>query len=424
MTTSCLTARAFPIRQSWSRSVAKKYKYTAVSRSGVRSSGIIEAENESGAADTLDSSGLIPVKISKKSYSESGFKAMFGRPINPEILAVFTRKLLTLNKSGIPILRSLDIIISDMSDSRLTEVLGEIRKSIEGGNSLTEAFEKQTGYFPELYISAIQAGEESGSLDIMLMRASELIERDIRLKENLRSAVRYPSYVLITIALAFFVVITFVVPKFAGFYTAYGAQLPWATRLLIVINRFATHNWPYLVVLIPVLIFSLWRLKVTAWGRRISDFISITLPVIGNITIKTVLARFCYILSTLLSAGMPLSQSLNILKSSISNYYFSKVISEMGENLSGGSDMVSSMRSSRYFSPMVIQMFSIGLETGSLETIMLEIARHYDMEIEQDAKKLTGRIEPLLTVAVGVTVMILALAIFLPIWNLIGVFRK
>jgi MSHA biogenesis protein MshG len=404
--------------------VAKKYKYTAVSRNGVRSSGILEVEDESAAVAALDSSGLIPVKISKKSYPDSGFKFAFRSRIDPEILAVFTRKLLTLNKSGIPILRSLDIIISDMADSRLTGNLVKVRKSIEGGSSLTEAFEKQSGYFPELYISAIKAWEESGSLDTMLLRASELIERDIRLKENLRSAVRYPSYVLITIALAFFVVITFVVPKFAGFYSSYGAELPWATRLLIGINRFISANWPYLLFALPVLIFSLWRLMVTAWGRKISDIISITLPVVGNINIKAVLARFCHILSTLLSAGLPLNQALNVLKASISNYYFSKVISEMGENLSGGSDVVSSMRSSRYFSPMVIQMFSVGLETGSLETILQEIAEHYDREIEQDAKKMTSRIEPLLTVAVGITVLILALAIFLPMWNLIGVFRK
>ena len=240
--------------------MANRFKYTAVSREGVRSSGIIEAENESMAASTISASGLIPVRIAKKSYSDSGFKIMWKSQIDPEILAIFTRKLLTLNKAGIPILRSLDIIRSDISDSRLSAALEKIRKSIEGGNSLTEAFEKQTGYFPELFINAIRAGEESGSLDTMLFRASELIEREIRLKENIRSAVRYPAYVLITIAVAFLVVITFVVPKFAGFYSAYGAELPWATRLLININRLITGNWPYLIIVLPVLVFLFWRM--------------------------------------------------------------------------------------------------------------------------------------------------------------------
>jgi len=404
--------------------VVSRFRYTAVSKNGIRSSGIIEAADESMAASAICSSGLIPVKISKKSQADSGFKIMWKSRIDPETLAIFTRKLLTLNKSGIPILRALDIIASDMSDSRLSSVLEDIRRSIEGGDSLTDAFEKHTGYFPELYINTIRAGEESGSLDTMLFRASELIEREIRLKDNVKSAVRYPSYVLITIIAAFFVVITFVVPKFASFYTAYGAELPWATRFLIGLNRFITGNWPYLIIALPALIFIIWRVKFTNLGKKVFDFISLSLPVLGKITAKTILARFCYILSTLLAAGLPLSQSLRILQNSISNYYFSKVIFEMGENLSGGSDIVSSMRASRYFSPMVVQMFSIGLETGSLESLLLEIAEHYDMEIEQDAKKLTSRIEPLLTVAVGVTVLILALAIFLPMWNLISVFRK
>ncbi|UCE66609.1 MAG: type II secretion system F family protein [Candidatus Zixiibacteriota bacterium] len=404
--------------------MANKFKYTAVSKDGVRSSGIIEAENESRAASAISSSGLIPVRISKKSCADSGFKIMWKSRIDPEILAIFTRKLLTLNKAGIPILRSLDIIMSDISDSRLSSALKEIGQSIEGGNSLTEAFEKHTGFFPELFINAIRAGEESGSLDTMLSRASELIEREIRLKDNVKSAVRYPAYVLVTIGAAFLVVITFVVPKFAGFYTAYGAELPWATRLLININRLIAPNWPYLIIALPVLIFLFWRIKITGWGKRIIDYISLSFPILGKIMVKTIIARFCYILSTLLSAGLPLSQSLGVLRNSISNYYFSKVISEMGENLSGGSDIVSSMRASKYFSPMVVQMFSIGLETGSLESLLQESARHYDMEIEQDAKKLTSRIEPLLTAAVGVTVLILALAIFLPMWNMISIFRK
>jgi MSHA biogenesis protein MshG len=404
--------------------VADKFKYTAVSKDGIRSNGIVEAEDESKAALAIDSSGLIPLKISKKSYSHSGFSLMWRSRIDPESLAIFTRKLLTLNKAGIPILRSLDIISSDISDSRLSTVIVEIKKSVESGNSLTEAFEQHAGYFPELYVNTIRAGEESGSLDTMLVRASELLEREIRLRDNIKSAVRYPAYVLVTIAVAFFVVITFVIPKFAGFYTAYGAELPWATRFLININRFILGHWTYLAMAVPALVAAILRFRVTGAGKRFFDFFALSLPVLGRLTIKAILARFCYILSTLLSAGLPLSQSLGVLRLSISNYYFSKVISEMGENLSGGGDMVTSMRSSRYFSSMIVQMFSIGLETGSLESLLLEMARHYDIEIEQDAKKLTSRIEPLLTAVVGAAVLILALAIFLPMWNMISIFRK
>ncbi len=404
--------------------MADKYKYLAVSREGVRSNGIIEAESESKAGSAISSSGLIPIKLSKISYSGIGLRSLFKQKVNSENLAIFTRKLLTLNRAGIPILRSLDIIISDIEDNKLLSVLQDVRNSIEGGSNLTEAFEKHSDYFPDLYISTIRAGEESGTLDIMLSRASELIEREMKIKDGVKTAIRYPSYVVLTICLAFAVVITLVIPKFSGFYSSYGAELPWATRLLIDINRLLTQYWPFLLITSPILIAGLWRFRQTRWGTRIIDYIVINIPIVGNLIIKTILARFCYILATLLSAGLPLARSLEVLKVSIGNIYFSKVIAEMGENLSGGADIIAPMRSFKYFSPMTVQMFSIGLESGSLESILLEIARHYDIEIERDTKKLTSRIEPLLTILIGIAVLILALAIFLPMWNMISVFKK
>lgn len=404
--------------------MANRYKYTAVSRDGARSSGIIEADDESKAALSISSSGLIPLKFRKLSNTGSSLSVFFKPKISSDNLGILTRKMLTLNKAGIPVLSAFDIIISDQEDAKLTDVLQDVRKSIEGGNSLTEAFEKHADYFPELYISTIKAGEESGSLDIMLGRASELIEREMKIKESIKTAVRYPSYVVITICLAFIVVITFVVPKFSGFYSSYGAELPWATRFLIGLNHFFTQNWFLMIVAIPLFFAGMWRLKLTNWGKRIADYIAINAPIIGKLIVKTIQSRFCYILSTLLAAGLPLTQSLKILQTSLGNYYFSKVMQEMGEKLSGGEDIVLSMRSFKHFSPMTVQMFSIGLESGSLESILLEMARHYDTEIENDTKKLTSRIEPLLTLLIGIAVLILALAIFLPMWNMINVFKK
>lgn len=404
--------------------MSNKYKYTAISREGARSSGIIEADDELKAALSISSSGLIPLKFRKLSNTSSSLSVFFKPKISSENLSILTRKMLTLNKAGIPVLSAFDIIISDQEDPKLAAVLLDVRKSIEGGSSLTEAFEKHAGYFPELYISTIKAGEESGSLDIMLGRASELIEREMKIKESIKTAVRYPSYVVITICLAFFVVITFVIPKFSGFYSSNGAELPWATRFLIGLNHFFTQNWFLMIVAIPLFIAFIWRLKLTNWGEKVTDYIAINTPIIGKLIVKTIQSRFCYILSTLLAAGLPLMQSLKILQTSLGNYYFSKVMLEMGEKLSGGEDIVSPMRSFKHFSPMTVQMFSIGLESGSLESILLEMARHYDSEIENDTKKLTSRIEPLLTLLIGIAVLILALAIFLPMWNMISVFKR
>jgi type II secretory pathway component PulF len=404
--------------------VATRYKYVAISPQGKKSRGIIEAENEQSAKFLVDTRGLLPVSIRKASGGTENLRLLLRSSIRHEDLIIFTRKLLTLNRAGIPLLRSLGIIAADIDDRRLSDVIQGVRKSIEGGASFSQALEGHAGYFPGLYISTIKAGEESGTMDIMLARALELMEREEKIKQGVREAIRYPIFVMFAMALAFTVVITFVIPKFAGMYSSYGADLPWATNLLITVNYVVSHYWPFLVVVLPALVTLIWRMRLTRWGRKIFDFTILSMPLMGVVVIKAILSRFCYILSTLLSAGLPLSQAMGILRSSIDNHYFSKVIEKMAENLSGGRDLVQPMRDSKYFGSMVVQMFSIGLESGSLESLLSETARHYDAEIEHDTKKLTSRIEPILTVLIAAAVLILALAIFMPMWNLISIFRN
>lgn len=404
--------------------MATRYKYIAISPQGKRSKGIIEAESDQSAKFIVDSRGLLPVSIHKLSGRTKNLRLLLRSSIKHEDLIIFTRKLLTLNRAGIALLRSLGIIVADLDDTRLSEVIQSVRKSIEGGASLSQALENHAGYFPGLYISTIKAGEESGTMDIMLARALELMEREEKIKQGVREAIRYPTFVMFAMALAFIVVITFVIPKFAGMYSSYGADLPWATRLLIAVNYMFSNYWPFLIIVLPALVTIFWRMRLTKWGKRGFDYAILSIPLMGAVVIKTILSRFCYILSTLLSAGLPLSQAMGILRSSVDNHYFSKVIEKMGENLSGGRDLVQPMRDSKYFGSMVVQMFSIGLESGSLENLLSETARHYDAEIEHDTKKLTSRIEPILTVVIAAAVLILALAIFMPMWNLISIFRR
>jgi MSHA biogenesis protein MshG len=404
--------------------MASRFKYVAVSRTGRRETGIIEAEDELKAKSIIDSRSLLPVSLRQLSTRAGDLRLLFKRAVRYEDLIFLTRKLLTLNNAGLPLLHSLDIMAGDTSDSRLESVLQDIRRSLEGGSSFSQALEKHAGYFPELYISTIRSGEESGALDTMLKKSLELLEREERIRQRIKEAVRYPVTVAVAMMLAFVIIITFVIPKFASIYSSYGAQLPWATRLLIEFNSFLVRYWPLLLLALPALILTIWRARRTSWGKRIFDYLALSMPVVGAIVGKAVLSRFCYVLSTLLSTGLPLSQSLDLLKSTLHNYHFSKVVGKMGENLSGGRDFIQPMRESKYFSPMVVQMFYVGLESGSLESLLAESARHYDTEIEYETRKLTSRIEPLLTVLIGVGVLILALAIFLPMWSLIGIFKR
>ena len=404
--------------------MASRFKYVAISRTGRRQAGIIEAEDELKAKSIIDSRSLLPLSLRQLSTPAGDLRLLFRRAIRYEDLIFLTRKLLTLNNAGLPLLHSLDIVAGDTSDSRLESVLQDVRRSLEGGSSFSQALEKHAGYFPELYISTIRSGEESGALDTMLKKSLELLEREERIRQRIREAVRYPVMVAVAMMLAFVIIITFVIPKFAGIYSSYGARLPWATRLLIEFNSFLVRYWPLLLLVLPALILTIWRTRRTSWGKKAFDYLALSMPVIGSVVGKAVLSRFCYVLSTLLSTGLPLSQSLDLLKSTLHNYHFSKVVGKMGENLSGGRDLIQPMRESEYFSPMVVQMFYVGLESGSLESLLAESARHYDDEIEYETRKLTSRIEPLLTVMIAVGVLILALAIFLPMWNLIGIFRR
>ena len=401
-----------------------KYKYTAVTRDGNKVNGVIEAVDDLTAKDILDSRGLIPISVKRCVMGFGGLRRMMNKQISHDNLIFLTRKLLTLSRAGIPILRSLNIIAEDTIDQKLNSVITDIRRSIEGGSSLGKSLEEHEGYFPPIYVEAIKAGEESGTLDIMLARSMELLEREAKIKEGIKIAVRYPTYVLITMAIAFFVIITLVVPKFAGLYSANKADLPWATSLIININLFVRSYWQLIMVILPLTAFGFWRARLTGWGKKIYDKIAVSIPIISPIIRKAAMSRLCYTLSILLSAGLPLSRALTILKDSIGNYYFSKVITKMGENLSGGLNLVLPMKESKYFSPLVTQMFSLGLETGSLENLLEETARHLDAEIEYDTKNLTSRIEPILTTMIAVMVLILALAIFTPMWNLIEVFKR
>jgi len=404
--------------------MAMKFKYIAVSLDGKRISGTIEADDEVAVKQAIDSKGLIPIWVGRAAKGLEDLRLMTKRSIKHENLISFTRKLHTLSRAGVPLLQALDIIIEDTPDKRLGDALQDVRRHIEGGSGLAQALGMHEGYFPSLFIEAISAGEESGSLDVMLARSIELLVREEKTRGNIKEAVRYPVFVLITVALAFALIITIVIPKFSSLYSAYGAGLPWATRILIDINMLIKSYWPIFATAIPVLGFGLWRFRLTQVGKRGYDYTILSLPVISPLIIKTSMSRLCFTLSTLLAAGLPLSRTLSILRNSIGNYHLAKVIDKMGENLSGGRNLIQPARDSKYFSPLVVQMFSIGLESGSLENLLMDTAVHFDAEIDYDVKKLTSRIEPLLTVLIAGMVLIMALAIFTPMWNMIEVFKK
>jgi len=400
------------------------FKYKAAARSGTVRKGLVEAEDIESAKIILDSKGLIPISVKPAVEFKKFFRKFYKTSIDLELLSSFTQKLNTLNKAGIPILKALSIIASEQEDDKFEKTLIRMKQYIEGGMTLSQALEQFPEYFPPLFISTVSAGESSGQMEAIFDRLSELIEREIKTRETLKSAVRYPAYIMITIVLAIIALVTLVIPKFAEFYKFYKSDLPLPTRLIMDLSSFTTSYW-YIVLISGILsVFLFYRFKETKIGSNFFDYLKIELPVVGKIFLQMTISRFCYLLGTLLRSGLPLVEALGIVSRAAGNSLISKVINQMSDNVKGGRDIFSPMRESKYFMPLIIQMFVIGMESGNLDNMLFEAARHYDAAVEYQSKKLTSRLEPILTLFVGGMVLVLALAIFLPMWNMMQVFKK
>lgn len=404
--------------------MAYRFKYKAVSPKGNIQKGYFEAEDIQTAKRSLDLKGLIPISVEPDESYKSFFKKYFKPSVNLEILLAFTKKFNTLIKAGIPMLRTLDIIENEQENIDFNLALQKMRQLVESGMSLSQAMQQFPEYFSSLYINTVKAGEVSGQMDVVLDRMCELIERELKTKEMIKSAIRYPIYVMITIILAIAVIVTVVVPKFADFYKFYQSDLPLPTRIISEFSNFVSSFW-YLIIFIGIIaIFSFKRFSRSNLGQKIFDWIKLEMPILGNIFIQLTISRFCYVLATLVRSGLPLVESLSLVGATVGNSIIAKVIASIGDNVRGGGDIFSPMRKSKYFKPLVIQMFAIGMESGNIDNMLFEVARHYDESVEYQSKKLASRLEPIMTLFIGGMVLILALAIFLPMWNMIQVFKK
>jgi len=400
------------------------FKYKAVGQDGKALAGIIEADTDGLAKKDLDRQGLIPVSVQLVSERRNYIRKLIKPPVNLTLLISFTTKLSTLTKAGIPIVRALSIIESEQENPEFGEVLLKIRQHIENGMTLSQAMEQFPDHFYSLFVSTVRAGETSGQMEAILDRLNELIDREIKTKEMIKTAIRYPSYVLLTIVAAITVVVTVVVPKFADFYKSNKAELPLPTKLVLDFSNFVISYWYLIVFFAIAAIIAFFKFKESQCGRRLLDRIKLEVPIIGDIFLKMVISRFCYLLGALLKSGLPLVEALRLVGSAVGNSLISKVINDMCENVVGGGDLVSPMRESKYFRPMVIQMFTIGMESGRLDDLLFDAARYYDSVVEYQSKKLTSRIEPILTFFIGGIVLLLALAVFLPMWNMMQVLKK
>jgi len=400
-----------------------EFTYKARDLNGAAYSGVLRMENADAVKDFLAEKKLIPVAINIKTNSLwVRLRLILSKKTSHEELILFTRKMNALYKAGIPITGSLGII-ADQQDEYFADVASKLRSDLEQGYSFSDAVAQHPEIFGDTYVSAIKVAEQSGRLDVVLDKLATTLERDLETREQIKTAIRYPIMVVLMVTLAFFALVTFVVPKFADFYAKYNAQLPLPTRVLIQINHLVSQYWPVLLVLVVVAIPGVIRLFRVKQFRRWFDGLLLKLPVFGKLLNKICISRFSHLLGVTFGSGAPLLAGLDTVKSAVGNTVIESEIDTMRQQIQQGNTIANIRHLLPHFPNLALSMIQVGLESGSLEYMLQQVSSFFDREIDYTTKRLLSLIEPFLILFLGAVVLCLALAIFLPMWNLIQIFH-
>lgn len=399
------------------------FKYKARDRFGMAVTGQMEAVTPGSVAERLSESGYFPVSIKRALPSLTLPHIPFGH-IKPEVLIFFTRQLATLLRVGIPILSSFETLARQTKNRRLRSVIMVILRDVEGGSSLSDAMAKHPRVFSEVYLNTIRAGETGGFLVEALERLADLAEHEAETKAKIKAATRYPIFVIMAIFLAIGIITTFVVPKFALLYSAFRAQLPLPTRVVLWISLFIRNNWYFILGGILGILGALRLYIRTKKGRLQWDSLKLKAPIFGPLTLKLTMSRFAHILGVMVRCGIPILKSLEIVSRAVGNRVIDLAIERVALEIEKGKTLAEPMSKDPIFPPLVVQMVAVGEKTGELDNLLQKTSEHYDMEAEYTIKNLATALEPVLLVFVGAMVFFLALSVFLPMWDMIKFVRR
>ena len=395
------------------------FSYKARDQKGNAISGTVESVTMELAGAHLDSLGYIPIAVKEQPTSPLlKIADFFVRSIPPEDIIFFTFQISTLIGAGVPLLESLKTISQQMKNEQFKKILEQACRDIEGGSSLSESLAKHPKLLPEVYVHMIRAGEAAGKLEEIFSHIAVMAEHEAETREKIKTAVRYPKMVFGALGLAFMIVTVFVVPQFVKIFSQFKVALPLPTRMLIVLNTLVQGYWMYCAGVIAALsIAAVWYIR-TPQGRHLWDTMTIKVPIVGPLFLKASLSRFTSILGLLNQSGLPIIDNLQITAKTIGNVIIAEAIDAIRESVYRGTGLAEPMKKNRLFTPLVIQMVAVGETSGTLDETLPKVAKFYDMEVENETKKLATYIEPLLTVVLGAVVLFFALAIFLPMWDM------
>lgn len=399
------------------------FQYTAWTTEGLKR-GVVDRDDRAAVAAWLEMQGWVPVEVETCRMTTARPSQLGGRgSVRPIDLIMLTRQLEVLIKAGVPLVRSLDVAAEQCQNPRLSFSVMQVRRAIEGGSLLSEAMEAQPKVYPEVFVNLVRAGELGGLLPEMLNRLGGLLEYDQETRERIRSATMYPTIVIVELGLAFVVLMKVVLPRFVGLFRGLGAQLPLPTRVLLAMNDvIEAHGLLLLVGLGALTGAILWWVR-TPGGRNRWDAWKLKLPVVGPIFHKTAISRFARILSSMLGAGIPLLSGLEVSGRASGNRLVESCVLKARTDVTGGRPLAESLAAGGVFTPLMVRMTAVGEETGNLDTMLDRAAAYHDSETDHLVKNLSTAIEPIMLVVLGAFVLFVALAIFMPMWNLMDAYR-
>jgi MSHA biogenesis protein MshG len=399
--------------------------------------GTLDGDDSGAVADHLMNTGITPLEIKEVrgakaragnektgdekigSVLESAwFKRLNEKPITQKDLILFSRQMHTLLKAGVPIMRALTGLQESTQSASVKAMIQDLRESLDKGRELSAALRRHPKVFSLFYISMVQVGEMTGTLDEIFIRLYDYLEFERDMKQRIKAATRYPMFVIIAMAIAIIIINLFVLPVFAKVFKGFRTELPYLTKMLMGFSEFMVNYWLLMLVALVVAVVGFRLYISTSVGRYEWDKHKFKLPLAGDIIFKSTLSRFARSMALSFRSGMPILQGLSVVSLVVDNVFIRSRIEQMREGIERGESILRTATATKVFSPVVLQMIAVGEETGDLDGLMFEVANMYEREVKYEVETLSARIEPILIVFLGVLVLVLALGVFLPMWDL------
>jgi type IV pilus assembly protein PilC len=426
------------------------YQYEALDAAGKPQKGMVDASNSDDAIQQIRSQGFFPTSVreqkikddasgkgdkkkkkkgvgKKKGKKKGGSLSLSIGKVKSKKVTQFTRQLSTLQDAGLPLLRSLQILESQQKPGKLKSILGDIVEDVESGSTLSDSMAKHPKAFDRLYSKMVNAGEIGGVIDLILQRLANFMEKSQRLKAKIKGAMIYPVVVIIIAVVIVTGIMYFVIPKFQDIFNDFEVELPGLTMWLIDASSWIAGTMPdqtipgwVVIIVSPFLLFAFLKLiRKTNFGRAAIDWLLLKIPVLGDLVEKTSVARFSRTLGTLISAGVPILEAINITRETAGNWVFERALSRVHDSIREGETFAEPLREANVCDSLVVNMIDVGEETGDLDVMLVKVADNYDEEVDVAVQALLSLLEPMLVVVLGVVVGTIVLALFLPLVSMI-----